>query len=83
VVLTPLPRRRRGTGSHEKKQEWMFILLRWPLLVRTHSFILGHADRMLQFLIALFIMFEFGCYVTIRQVVNAKEWLSACQSGQL
>ena len=38
----------------------------------------GHTDRMLQLLIALFIAFEFGCYVAIRQVVNAKEWLSAC-----
>lgn len=37
---------------------------------------------MLQLLIALFIAFEFGCYVTTRQVVNAKEWLSACQSSQ-
>ena len=38
---------------------------------------------MFQLLIALFIGFEFGCYVTIRQVVNAKEWLSACQSSQV
>jgi hypothetical protein len=38
----------------------------------------GYADRM-QFLIALFIACEFGCYVMIRQVVNAKEWLSACE----
>jgi len=60
-VNIKVKRRRRGTGSHDKKQEWLFILLRWPLL----------------FLIALFIAFEFGCYVTIRQVVNAKEWLSA------
>jgi hypothetical protein len=36
-----------------------------------------YADS-LQFLIALFIACEFGCYVTIRQVVNAKEWLMAC-----
>jgi hypothetical protein len=33
----------------------------------------------IQLLIALFIACEFGCYVTIRQVVNAKEWLMACQ----
>ena len=38
----------------------------------------GYTDWILQFLIALFIAFEFGCYVAIRQVVNAKEWLSAC-----
>jgi len=42
----------------------------------------GYADRM-QFLIALFIACEFGCYVTIRQMVNAKEWLMACQLGPL
>ena len=33
------PRRRRGTGPPGKKQEWLFILLRWPLLVRTRSMI--------------------------------------------
>lgn len=38
---------------------------------------------MSQLLIALFIAFEFGCYVGIRQVVNAKEWLSACQSSEI
>jgi len=58
-------RRKRGTGLPQKKQEWLFILLRWPLLL----------------LISLFIACEFGCYVAIRQVVNAKEWLSACQWG--
>ncbi|KAF8505953.1 patatin-domain-containing protein [Russula emetica] len=60
-VNIKVKRRRRGTGPPERKQEWLFILLRWPLLL----------------VIALFIAFEFGCYVTIRQVVNAKEWLSA------
>ena len=42
----------------------------------------GYADRM-QLLIALFIACEFGCYVAIRQLVNAKEWLTACQLGTL
>lgn len=37
VVLTLQPRRRRGTGPPERKQEWLFILLRWPLLVRDRS----------------------------------------------
>jgi hypothetical protein len=62
-------KRRKGTGSPQKKQEWLYILLRWPLL----------------FLIGLFIACEFGCYVAIRQVVNAKEWLSAWRGrkGQL
>ncbi|KAF8265118.1 hypothetical protein EI94DRAFT_1736630 [Lactarius quietus] len=62
-------RRKKGSGLSHKKQEWLFILLRWPLLL----------------LISLFIAFEFGCYVAIRQVVNAKEWLSAWRGrkGQL
>ena len=42
----------------------------------------GYADSV-QFLITLFIACEFGCYVTIRQVVNAKEWLMACKLGVL
>ena len=42
----------------------------------------GYADSV-QFLITLFIACEFGCYVAIRQVVNAKEWLMACQLGAL
>lgn len=56
-------------------------------VTRPYSFIdpvhIMDADRMLQLLIALFIAFEFGCYVMIRQVVNAKEWLSACQSSRV
>lgn len=62
-------RRKKRTGQPHKRQEWLFILLRWPLL----------------FLIGLFIACEFGCYVAIRQVVNAKEWLSAWRGrkGQL
>ena len=31
-----------------------------------------------QGLIFLFIAFQFGAYIVIRQLVNAKEWLSAC-----
>jgi hypothetical protein len=33
-----------------------------------------------QFLIFVFILGEFGFYVLIRQIVNAKEWLSACRT---
>ncbi|KAI0265196.1 acyl transferase/acyl hydrolase/lysophospholipase [Gloeopeniophorella convolvens] len=54
-------RRKKGSGTSQKRQEWMFILLRWPML----------------FFIGLFIACEFGLYVAIRQMVNAKEWLSA------
>ncbi|ETW83956.1 hypothetical protein HETIRDRAFT_237210, partial [Heterobasidion irregulare TC 32-1] len=61
--------RRKGHGGHEKRQEWLFLLVRWPLL----------------FFIFLFIMCEFGLYVIIRQLVNAKEWLLAWRGrkGQL
>ncbi|KAI0254899.1 acyl transferase/acyl hydrolase/lysophospholipase [Lactifluus subvellereus] len=54
-------KRKRRTGTSQKKQDWLFILLRWPLLL----------------VISSFIACEFSFYVTIRQVVNAKEWLSA------
>lgn len=35
---------------------------------------------LLQFFIFLFIAAEFGLYVLIRQLVNFKEWLVACES---
>lgn len=44
-----------------KGQEWMYLILRWPLLT----------------IIFLLIAFEFGMYVLIRQLVNTKEWLIA------
>ncbi|TCD69689.1 hypothetical protein EIP91_006706 [Steccherinum ochraceum] len=60
-VNVKVSRRRKGTRTPNKGQEWLFILLRWPLLT----------------LIFLFIGVEFGFYILIRQMVNAKEWLSA------
>jgi hypothetical protein len=33
VVLTPRPDGGKGLDSPQKKQEWMYVLLRWPLLV--------------------------------------------------
>lgn len=68
-VNVKVKRRRKGDGGHEKRQEWLFLLVRWPLL----------------FFIFLFIMCEFGFYVIIRQLVNAKEWLLAWRGrkGQL
>ncbi|THH28944.1 hypothetical protein EUX98_g5239 [Antrodiella citrinella] len=60
-VNIKVSRRRKGTRTPNKGQEWMFVLLRWPLLT----------------LIFLFIGVEFGFYILIRQLVNAKEWLSA------
>ncbi|KAF8812471.1 hypothetical protein BYT27DRAFT_7159930 [Phlegmacium glaucopus] len=53
--------KRRKSTRHDKRHDWLFLILRWPLL----SFIL------------LFIMAEFGLYVIIRQLVNTKEWISA------
>ena len=38
----------------------------------------AHCDG--QYMILVFILAEFGFYVLIRQIVNAKEWLSACMS---
>lgn len=48
-------------ANSSKRQEWLFVLMRWPLLT----------------LIFLFIAAEFGMYVIIRQLVNTKEWLIA------
>lgn len=62
-------RRRKRGYKHEKRQDWLFTLVRWPLLM----------------FIFLFIFFEFGMYVFVRQCVNAKEWFTAWtgRKGQL
>ncbi|KAF9247074.1 patatin-domain-containing protein [Melanogaster broomeanus] len=54
-------RRRKGERSPDHKQDWLFLLVRWPLL----------------FFIFTIIAAQFGLYIFIRQVVNTKEWLSA------
>ncbi|EJF61243.1 patatin-domain-containing protein [Dichomitus squalens LYAD-421 SS1] len=54
-------RRKRPPKTPHMGNEWLYHILRWPLLG----------------LIFLFIAFQFGAYIAIRQVVNAKEWLSA------
>ncbi|KNZ74447.1 Patatin-like phospholipase domain-containing protein [Termitomyces sp. J132] len=54
-------RRRKKGKSQDKRSDWLFLLLRWPLL----------------FFIMLFIAIEFSFYVVIRQLVNAKEWITA------
>ncbi|PSR73373.1 hypothetical protein PHLCEN_2v10665 [Hermanssonia centrifuga] len=62
--VNQIVKRRRRTGGKihaAKRQEWLFIFLRWPLLT----------------IIFLFIAAEFGLYVLIRQLVNTKEWLIA------
>ncbi|KAI0796662.1 acyl transferase/acyl hydrolase/lysophospholipase [Abortiporus biennis] len=53
--------KRRRPRTPDKRQEWLFLIVRWPLLL----------------LIFLFIGIEFGLYILIRQLVNTKEWLSA------
>ncbi|TFY57916.1 hypothetical protein EVJ58_g6735 [Rhodofomes roseus] len=60
-VNVKVKRRRKPSQTQHKRQEWLYIVVRWPLL----SFIF------------LFIAIEFGMYILIRQMVNAKEWLSA------
>ena len=47
-----------------------------PLEMRFTYVYYRHGD---QSLIFVFILAEFGFYVLIRQIVNAKEWLSACR----
>ncbi|KAG2088483.1 acyl transferase/acyl hydrolase/lysophospholipase [Suillus discolor] len=54
-------RKRKGDKSPGRRQEWSFLVLRWPLL----------------FLIFIFIAAQFGFYILIRQLVNTKEWLLA------
>ncbi|KAF9221996.1 patatin-domain-containing protein, partial [Gyrodon lividus] len=60
-VNLKVKRRRKGEESPDHKQDWLFLLLRWPLL----------------FIIFIIIAAQFGLYIFTRQVVNTKEWLSA------
>jgi hypothetical protein len=60
----------------------LFDGLYWQVLLFHRQFM--KLDNFLgQFFIFLFIMCEFGFYVVIRQLVNAKEWLSACECALL
>jgi len=54
-------KKRTKKSRHDKRSDYLFVLLRWPLL----------------FFIFLFIMGEFSLYVVIRQLVNTKEWFTA------
>ncbi|KAG6836520.1 hypothetical protein H0H93_007197 [Arthromyces matolae] len=60
-VNIKVKRRRKKERSHDKRSDWLFSLLRWPLLC----------------FIMVFIAAEFGFYVVIRQLVNTKEWFTA------
>ncbi|KAF8974528.1 acyl transferase/acyl hydrolase/lysophospholipase [Flammula alnicola] len=68
-VNLKVKRRSRKKKQPDKRSDYLFLILRWPLL----------------FFIFLFIMAEFGFYVIIRQLVNTKEWISAWRGkkGQL
>ncbi|KAH6914879.1 patatin-like phospholipase domain-containing protein [Coprinopsis sp. MPI-PUGE-AT-0042] len=72
--FAPVNLRVRRTKSRKVKHsggrhDLLFLLLRWPLLIFIFTVIMG----------------EFGLYVLIRQVVNAKEWITAWrgQKGRL
>lgn len=81
VNLRVRKRKKGATKSHERKQEWMFVLVRWPLLVSNVFVYIIYSNLMSsQLFILLFILFEFGIYILVRQCVNAKEWLTACAS---
>ncbi|KAF9057597.1 acyl transferase/acyl hydrolase/lysophospholipase [Panaeolus papilionaceus] len=54
-------KRRKKRTKQDKRNDYLFLLLRWPLLC----------------FIFIFIMAEFSLYVIIRQLVNAKEWITA------
>ncbi|KAF9567310.1 patatin-domain-containing protein [Agrocybe pediades] len=60
-VNMKVKRRSRKKSKNDKRSDYLFLLLRWPLLL----------------FIFLFITAEFGFYVVIRQLVNTKEWISA------
>ncbi|KAI0771637.1 patatin-domain-containing protein [Trametes elegans] len=60
-VNLKVKRRRRTPRPAHKGREWLYLVLRWPLLG----------------LIFLFIAAQFSMYILIRQLVNAKEWVSA------
>ena len=40
-------------------------------------------DTFFQLFIFVFIFFEFAMYVFVRQCVNAKEYITACESGRV
>ncbi|KIY71470.1 patatin-domain-containing protein [Cylindrobasidium torrendii FP15055 ss-10] len=71
VNLKVKRRKRKDKHAAHKRlgHDWLFILVRWPLLL----------------FIFLFIGAEFSIYVMLRQLVNAKEWVTAWrgQKGKL
>lgn len=76
--MVPYNTRQKKRIKTDKRQDYSFILLRWPLLVRLFRYLLRRILGLGQFFIFVFIMAEFGLYVFIRQLVNTKEWFTAC-----
>ncbi|KAF8640110.1 hypothetical protein AX17_001346 [Amanita inopinata Kibby_2008] len=60
-VNLKVKRRRRYEKVQEKRKDWLFLVLRWPLLCFIFTFITA----------------AFALYVIIRQLVNTKEWVTA------
>ncbi|EIW76130.1 patatin-domain-containing protein [Coniophora puteana RWD-64-598 SS2] len=54
-------RKHRKPNTPSKRQDWLYLIVRWPLLGFLFSIIAA----------------QFGFYILIRQLVNTKEWLSA------
>lgn len=101
-VNLKVKKRRKKERSHDKRRDWLFLLLRWPLLVssnprKMHS--VQCVDKLCSgqvlhlFIYCRYVCYatpliifltpdtgEFGLYVVIRQLVNTKEWISACAS---
>src|SRR5260221_6579720 len=77
-TMLPYSTRQKKRIKTDKRQDYSFILLRWPLLVRLYRCLLRCILGLGHFFIFVFIMAEFGLYVFIRQLVNTKEWFTAC-----
>ena len=71
----------RGNKKH-KRHDWSYLIFRWPLLVSIPVVLPLHLMThylIVQIFIFLFIAAEFNLYVLVRQLVNGKEWITACE----
>ena len=78
-------RRRKPSHTPHKQREWLYVIMRWPLLVFC-CLIQAWLHNVLSFiqgLLFLFIAVQFGGYVLLRQIVNVKEWISACRCSSI
>jgi hypothetical protein len=77
-----ISRRRKRSPRQDRRTEWTYVLIRWPLLVSKKA---SDSEYLaltapVQLIIFSLIAFEFNFYILIRQLVNTKEWISACKS---